>query len=107
MKWKLPFLLNNFLSVYKNMKSFYIHIFLGIFSVAFFGTCGKHNYYQNAPKIINQTKILKLINNARTKGCNCGNNYYPPVNKLVWNNKLEKTAQNHSNYMNTKNKFSH
>ena len=89
------------------MKISNILIILGIFSIIVFSTCGSHNHYQKAPTNINKTKILKLINNARTKGCNCGSDYYPPVNKLVWNDKLEKAAQNHSNYMNTKNKFSH
>ena len=54
-----------------------------------------------------ENEMLKAVNDLRTKGCNCGGTYMPPVKKLVWNNKLESAAQSHSNYMKSSKKFSH
>lgn len=56
---------------------------------------------------VNKTIMLQLVNEARQKGCQCGNTYYNPVPALSWNNLLEKAAYNHSNDMLQKNYFSH
>ncbi len=56
---------------------------------------------------VNKTVLLQLVNDARKKGCNCGNTYYPPVAPLTWNELLEKAAQSHSTDMFKKNYFSH
>jgi uncharacterized protein YkwD len=48
---------------------------------------------------IDKTLLLQLVNDARKKGCNCGNTYYAPVPALSWNEKLEKAAYSHSNDM--------
>ncbi|HEX2533991.1 MAG TPA: CAP domain-containing protein, partial [Chitinophagaceae bacterium] len=50
---------------------------------------------------------LKLVNDQRKKGCNCGDTYYPAAAALTWNNQLEKAAQVHSNDMAAKKYFSH
>jgi len=41
---------------------------------------------------IDKTLLLQLVNDARKKGCNCGNTYYAPAPALSWNDKLEKAA---------------
>jgi uncharacterized protein YkwD len=56
---------------------------------------------------VNKTVLLQLVNDARKKGCNCGNTYYAPAPALVWNNQLEKAAHNHSNDMFRNKYFSH
>lgn len=48
--------------------------------------------------------ILKLVNDKRTVGCNCGTVAMPPVPAVTWNNLLAKAAATHSADMNT-NKF--
>jgi uncharacterized protein YkwD len=56
---------------------------------------------------LNKTLLLQLVNNARTKGCRCGDNYYPATTVLTWNDQLEKAAAEHSNDMFKKKYFSH
>lgn len=51
--------------------------------------------------------LLKLVNDARTAGCNCGNTPYPPVPAVTWNNLLENAAKAHSDDMNNNSRFSH
>ena len=52
-------------------------------------------------------QMLKLVNDVRSKGCNCGDTYMPPAPALKWNDKLKKAAWLHSNDMNSKNYFNH
>lgn len=40
--------------------------------------------------------VLKPVNEARTKGHQCGDTYYAPAGRLVWNNKLADAALRHS-----------
>ena len=56
---------------------------------------------------INTAKLLQLVNEQRSKGCNCGTEYYAPTTQLTWNNTLTLTAYDHSFDMNKKNFFSH
>ena len=56
---------------------------------------------------VNKTLVLKLVNDARRKGCGCGDKYYPPAPALVWNDQLEKAAVQHSNDMLNNKYFSH
>ena len=51
--------------------------------------------------------FLELINKTRSKGCNCGNTYFPPAPPMVWNNDLEKAARGHAKDMARRNYFSH
>jgi uncharacterized protein YkwD len=60
-----------------------------------------------APSTVNKQLMLELVNNVRKKGCQCGDKYYPAAGPLVWNDLLEKAAQNHSNEMNKNDYFSH
>jgi uncharacterized protein YkwD len=56
---------------------------------------------------VNKTLMLQLVNEVRQKGCNCSGTYYPPVNTLTWNDKLEAAALTHAADMKQKNYFSH
>ena len=51
--------------------------------------------------------MLKMLNNTRKKGCNCGDKVMPPAPPLKWNNNLQKAAQLHSNDMYRRNYFDH
>ena len=54
-----------------------------------------------------EVKLLKLVNDVRASGCNCGNEYFPAVGAVTWNDQLEEAARNHSTYMNNNNVLSH
>jgi uncharacterized protein YkwD len=56
---------------------------------------------------INKITLLRLVNEARKKGCQCGDTYYPSAPDLTWNEKLEQAAAEHSNDMFNKKYFSH
>jgi uncharacterized protein YkwD len=53
---------------------------------------------------VNKTVLLKLVNDARSKGCNCGDTWYGPAPALTWNDKLEAASLEHTNDM-FKNKY--
>jgi uncharacterized protein YkwD len=55
----------------------------------------------------NKLLLLKLVNEARKKGCQCGDTYYYPAAPLVLNPRLEKAAFAHSQDMEKKKYFSH
>lgn len=59
------------------------------------------------PASINRTTMLKLVNEARKKGCQCGDTYYTPAPPLAWNTSLEEAAYNHSVDMSENRFFSH
>lgn len=78
----------------------------------FYTSCTKENTTPtntggNAPVTPNQQKLLDMVNNSRSKGCDCGNKYYPPVPAVVWNAQLEQAAKKHSEYMNSTGNLSH
>lgn len=52
-------------------------------------------------------EFLRLINKTRTKGCNCGNTWYPPAAPIIWNDNLAKAAQAHADDMYKQAYFSH
>ncbi|WP_374164612.1 CAP domain-containing protein [Arcticibacter sp. MXS-1] len=54
-----------------------------------------------------QQEFLMRINEIRTRGCNCGKVYMPPVPPLTWNDQLENSAYLHASDMNRKKYFSH
>jgi uncharacterized protein YkwD len=68
---------------------------------------GDGTHYRSAPASIDRQKLLNLVNEARGRGCNCGNEYFPPVSPVYWNDKLEIAAVNHSNWMAKNNYLSH
>ena len=66
---------------------------------------------QNARQVENKkgndtfrSEMLKLVNQIRSEGCQCGNRYMPPAPALQWNTNLAKAAKSHAIDMNT-NKF--
>ena len=50
---------------------------------------------------------LLVINALRTRGCNCGDTYMPPVAPLKWNAGLEQAARVHATNMKAKGFFGH
>ncbi|RYG08458.1 MAG: CAP domain-containing protein [Chitinophagaceae bacterium] len=56
---------------------------------------------------LNNDLLLKLVNDKRATGCNCGITIMPSVAPLTWNNLLAAAALAHSKDMNTNNYFSH
>ncbi|MCY1633870.1 CAP domain-containing protein [Marinifilum sp. D737] len=59
------------------------------------------------PLKIDAQVLLNLVNDVRAAGTICGDTYYPPVDALSWNVKLEEAASNHSTDMYENNFFSH
>jgi uncharacterized protein YkwD len=56
---------------------------------------------------VNKLTLLNLVNEVRTKGCNCGTEKMPPVAPLVWDNQLEIAAIEHDLDMSKNNYFDH
>lgn len=56
---------------------------------------------------VNKDLLLTLVNNVRTKGCNCGSKVMPPVAPLSWNLYLELAAAKHSKDMTDRKYFAH
>jgi uncharacterized protein YkwD len=54
-----------------------------------------------------QQEVLKLINQKRASGCNCGTTYYPKTTPLTLDSRLTKASNLHAADMATKNYFSH
>ena len=59
------------------------------------------------PTPINKTLLLQLVNDARKKGMQCGDTFYPATSPIAWNNQLEMAAAVHSNDMYVNNYFAH
>jgi uncharacterized protein YkwD len=53
------------------------------------------------------THMLVLVNEARSRGRNCGAKYFPPARPVVWNEVLARAARAHSEDMARNNYFSH
>ena len=56
---------------------------------------------------IDKEKLLKMVNDLRAKGCDCGGTIMPPVKKIEWDYELERAAIAHSIDMNVQGYFSH
>lgn len=56
---------------------------------------------------VNKVLLLELINDYRSKGCNCGDTFMAPAPALTWNEKLEKASWLHSKEMSDSGYFSH
>lgn len=54
-----------------------------------------------------KTEMLRLVNQIRSEGCQCGRRYMPPAPPLEWNNKLTKAARLHAKDMNTEKFIGH
>ena len=60
------------------------------------------------PETINKTLLLKLVNDQRAAGCNCGDSgYFAPANPVTWNDKLELAAGDHCSDMYENDFFKH
>lgn len=68
---------------------------------------GDGSPYDTAPDSFSPQRMLDLVNEARTSGCRCGGEWYPPVAPLSWNNLLEDAAYGHSVWMERNNTLSH
>lgn len=53
------------------------------------------------------SQLLNLVNQLRSKGCDCGSNHMPPVARLNWNSDLDDAALRHAYDMDTNNFFDH
>jgi uncharacterized protein YkwD len=87
------------------MARFPVTTFLA--SLALFVLTTVNHAYAQYPVTPNKKLLLDMVNDVRSKGCKCGNTYYPPVPPVKWNEKLEKAAQNHSNSRYSNASFSH
>ncbi|MDB5251356.1 MAG: hypothetical protein JWP27_525 [Flaviaesturariibacter sp.] len=56
---------------------------------------------------INKELLLKLVNEARRTGVQCGSVWHPPAPPVAWNSQLEAAALDHSADMFRHNYFSH
>lgn len=56
---------------------------------------------------VDKALLLELINDVRSKGCNCGDTFMAPAPAVTWNEKLEKAAWLHSREMSDSSYFSH
>jgi uncharacterized protein YkwD len=56
---------------------------------------------------LDNAALLKLVNNVRATGCNCGTTAMPAVAPLTWNEILAKSSLIHSTDMNATGQFIH
>jgi uncharacterized protein YkwD len=89
-------------------SSFLVTVLLALIFIS----CKKENGDSNNNPPVNQNNVdadlmLKLVNDVRQSGCNCGGTAMPPVPPVTWNALLAKAAYDHSADMKTKNYFSH
>ncbi|GAA4210971.1 hypothetical protein GCM10022289_39200 [Pedobacter jeongneungensis] len=61
----------------------------------------------NVSTNINNDALLKLVNDTRLAGCNCGITIMPPVGALTWNVNLGAAAINQSGYIASIAKLTH
>lgn len=85
-------------------KFLLVIVFFGLSSFTY-NTKTINNDYSEFTEISNS--IIKLVNQIRTEGCQCGDTYYPPVNPLTYNYLLEDAALNLSKDMDKNNFFNH
>lgn len=58
------------------------------------------------PEDVKKTIVYK-INKVRSKGCNCGGEYFAPAGPLTWNDKLYRSALSHAKDMHRNQFFDH
>jgi uncharacterized protein YkwD len=89
------------------MRSFFFPFILILFIPSFAFLPGHGKKWHGQENHLDKELILELVNNARKKGCQCGESYFYQAPPLKWNEKLEKAALLHSKDMKEKNYFSH
>ncbi|WP_338766383.1 CAP domain-containing protein [Bernardetia sp. ABR2-2B] len=92
---------------YQNARLHFLSVFLlfGIFACAEVDEEIAPN--ENNPNNVNKQELIRLVNEYRTEGCQCGNEQMLPVGAITWDEALEQAAYLHSKDMNDKNYFSH
>ena len=81
---------------------------LSILSLAIvFITTGCDGISQSDDALFNERKLLRLVNEARSKGRYCGSTFYPKADPLKWNDQLEEAAKIQANDMYEKGFLSH
>lgn len=70
--------------------------FLMLTSALIFSNCEQEDSPSLDKNTIDKELILKLVNDYRASGCNCGTEFFDPVNLLVWDEQIELAALNHS-----------
>ncbi len=96
------------------MKNLKVHLFILTVAIFLIG-CEKDDTSpspaapssQETPEYPSKKLLVSLVNDYRTTGCNCGTEYFGPVNPVVWNDTLELAAKAHSIDMNENNFFEH
>lgn len=91
------------------MQSFKLTTILWLTALSLL-TCSSSEHVNNdagKDNTIDKKLLLELVNDIRTKGCQCGSSYYPPVTKVVWAPVLEEASLIHSKDMASKGYFSH
>lgn len=61
----------------------------------------------NVKTMVDRQQILRLVNDARSRGRQCGSSYENAAQPLKWNVQLQRAAQQHSEDMYRRNYFSH
>ncbi|MCP4437802.1 MAG: CAP domain-containing protein [Aureispira sp.] len=80
---------------------------LGMVIMTILFSCGEEDERQDKSYNVQQSLLIDLVNEVRTKGCKCGSKTMPPVGVLQWNSKLANAALKHSKAMEDKNFFAH
>jgi uncharacterized protein YkwD len=89
-------------------KCFYIALLIILAGGIISCSSNEIDFEDSDPKTSVDTQtLLDLVNDARTAGITCGSTYYPPVNELIFNAKLEAAALAHSQDMMDNDFFSH
>jgi uncharacterized protein YkwD len=74
-----------------------------VFLSLFFWNGGPHSH----PTSDQQKLMIDAVNDIRQRGCYCGKRYMKPVQKIVWNDKLYKSAHIQASEMHQHNFFAH
>lgn len=82
-------------------------LFLLLFSLSILSSCKDDNGFEAPINTTNEQVLIDLVNESRASGCNCGDEYFPPVNPVIWNDTLELAAYDHSEDMDRKEFFDH
>jgi len=61
----------------------------------------------NSAADLDKSIMLHKVNEVRAEGCECGGRKMPPVGRVEWNEKLQRSALSHAKDMSKKNYFSH
>ncbi|MDQ7948229.1 MAG: CAP domain-containing protein [Pedobacter sp.] len=86
------------------MGKILLTLIFSLFAVADLAT---GNDSDPSPTNLDHQLILKLVNERRTTGCNCGTKYMPAVPPLIWSDVIAAASIGHSKDMNQRNFFSH